>query len=282
MQTPAQQPPAFTTFDAPSAGTGANQGTGARGINTAGTIAGNYTDASSVVHGFVRAADGTMTSFDGPGSSDTFVTGINAVGAITGYYQSLQGVGGAPVFYSFVRAADGTLTAFEAPGAGTRPRQGTQAMSINATGDVTGNYSGASGTAHGFVRAASGAIVAFDPPGSSQPWPKALTIPTLSRDSIPTQPVCITASCALPTAPSPRSMLRAQAQPPAWDAFSINAAGTIAGYYTNGDSVFHGFVRAASGAITTFDAPGAGTGSFQGTSAVSINAAGVIMGTTLT
>jgi len=121
----------------------------------------------AVWFGFVRAADGTITSFDGPGASDTFVTGINAVGAITGYYQSPQGVGGTPVFYSFVRAADGTLTTFEAPGAGTRPRQGTQAMSINATGGVTGNLSGgASGTVHGFVRAANGAITAFDAPGA--------------------------------------------------------------------------------------------------------------------
>jgi len=39
VRTQAQQPPAFTTFDAPGAGTGTNQGTVARGINTAGTIA---------------------------------------------------------------------------------------------------------------------------------------------------------------------------------------------------------------------------------------------------
>jgi len=39
-----------------------------------------------------------------------------------------------------------------------------------------------------------------------------------------------------------------------------------------------GFVRAASRAITTFGAPGAGTGANQGTIAVSINNAGSIAG----
>ena len=47
----------ITEFDAPGAGTGAGQGTGASGINPAGTTEGNYNDSSNVFHGFVRAAD---------------------------------------------------------------------------------------------------------------------------------------------------------------------------------------------------------------------------------
>jgi hypothetical protein len=34
----------------------------------------------------------------------------------------------------------------------------------------------------------------------------------------------------------------------------------IAGDYADASFVFHGFVRAANGTITTFDAPDAGTG----------------------
>jgi hypothetical protein len=42
--------------------------------------------------------------------------------------------------------------------------------------------------------------------------------------------------------------------------------------------VHHGFVRAASGAITTFNAPGAGTADYQGTLGDGINNAGTITG----
>jgi hypothetical protein len=42
--------------------------------------------------------------------------------------------------------------------------------------------------------------------------------------------------------------------------------------------VNHGFLRDKHGAITTFDAPGAGTGPFQGTFPIGNNPAGAIMG----
>src|ERR1700685_2498560 len=58
----------FTTFGAPGAGTTASalQGTLAVSIDTAGDIAGFYTDANGMHHGFVRAANGTITTFDAP------------------------------------------------------------------------------------------------------------------------------------------------------------------------------------------------------------------------
>ena len=60
---------AVTTFDAPGAGTGSGQGTftaSTGGLNPAGAIVGGYLDASNVNHGFVRAPDGTFTTFDVP------------------------------------------------------------------------------------------------------------------------------------------------------------------------------------------------------------------------
>src|SRR5438132_8859462 len=54
----------FTTFDAPGAGTGAYEGTFGGGINTAGAIAGDYVDAEIALHGFGRAANGTITTFN--------------------------------------------------------------------------------------------------------------------------------------------------------------------------------------------------------------------------
>ena len=64
------------------AGTGANQGTFAIGINTGGKIAGYYVDAGNASHGFVRTAAGVITAFNvtgaGAGANQgTFAAGIN-------------------------------------------------------------------------------------------------------------------------------------------------------------------------------------------------------------
>ena len=64
-------------------------------------------------------------------------------------------------------------------------------------------------------------------------------------------------------------------------AFGINPAGTIVGYYAVlNDQIFvyHGFLRTKDGDFTTFEAPDAGTGAGQGTFAFSINPRGVISG----
>ncbi|HEY2484922.1 MAG TPA: hypothetical protein VGI36_07220, partial [Candidatus Binataceae bacterium] len=44
----------ISTFDAPDAGTFYPEGTTGQSINPAGAIAGNYTDAGNVNHGFLR------------------------------------------------------------------------------------------------------------------------------------------------------------------------------------------------------------------------------------
>jgi len=62
----------------------------------------------------------------------------------------------------------------------------------------------------------------------------------------------------------------------------INDSGAVAGNWAT-DPEFksggHGFQRFADGTISTFDAPGAGTGQFQGTFPSAINNAGAIAGT---
>jgi hypothetical protein len=59
---------------------------------------------------------------------------------------------------------------------------------------------------------------------------------------------------------------------------SVNTARTAAGYYLDSSDAAHGFVRAASGTITSFDALGAGTQNGQGTWVYSINSAGTTAG----
>src|SRR5271157_3965709 len=110
LATGSAQAQTFTTFDAPGAGTGAYEGTAPFSINTAGDIAGTYKDsvAGHVAHGFVRAADGTITPFDASGAGTgknqgTFPISINTAGVIAGYYSDTSNV-----YHGFVRAADGT------------------------------------------------------------------------------------------------------------------------------------------------------------------------------
>jgi hypothetical protein len=160
--------PSFTTFDCPGAGTAPLQGTGGISINSAATITGLCVLAGSgnVAHGFVRAADGTITLFDAPGAGTgknegTFPTGINSGGVITGMVDDTKSV-----YHGFVRAADGTFTEFDAPGANLSLDAGTIPMSINTAGTITGMYRDPSLVYHGFVRTAGGTISTFDAPGA--------------------------------------------------------------------------------------------------------------------
>lgn len=154
----------ITTFDAPGAGTSLGQGTlitFADGINPAGAIGGIYADAGNIFHGFVRAPDGTFTTFDPQGSVFTNNSGIMPNGTVASYF-----VDASSVLHGYVRTPDGSFTTFDAPGAGTGSGQGTFTENINAEGAITGQYIDASGVNHGFLRAKNGAITTFDAPGA--------------------------------------------------------------------------------------------------------------------
>ncbi len=145
-----------TTFDAPGAGvgTGRTKGTIPLSINTGGDIAGTYTDASGVYHGFVFPAGGTITPFDAPGAATTgtaIVEGtigfsINTNGDIAGTYLDANNV-----IHGFVRAADGTITTIDDRYAGTGALQGTASFSINDLGEITGVYADTNGMLHGYT-----------------------------------------------------------------------------------------------------------------------------------
>ncbi|MGA7625861.1 MAG: hypothetical protein WCA91_20020 [Candidatus Acidiferrales bacterium] len=154
---------AVATFDAPGAGTAAGapfcgffigncQGTYVTGINLAGAVIGWDNDSNFFAHGFVRARDGTITTFDAPAANNpgpytgTVPYGISVAGAITGNYN-------ADFFdYGFVRARDGAILSFEAPGAvNTGAYSGTVPISNNSAGMITGSYSDVNGVSHGFL-----------------------------------------------------------------------------------------------------------------------------------
>jgi hypothetical protein len=233
----------ITTFDAPDASTaGYGKGTFPVSINTAGVIAGHCNCVGE--KGFVRAADGTITEFEVPDASGTFALSINTDGAIAGYW----GDDGSPhpVYHGFVRAASGTITTFDAPGAGTSENnvyvQGTFANSINDDGVIVGYYVDASDGFHGFVRAADGTITTINAPGAGT-GTSSLTGYQLGTKAL-----------------------------------SINDDGVIVGYYIDANEAYHGFMVSASGAITSFNAPGAVEQEATGTFPTSINGNGVIVG----
>lgn len=80
----------FKMFDVEGAEEGSAK---PQAINAYGVIAGEYLDSRGQQHGFVRAADGTIASFNPPGSKSTTVTGIDAAGDIVGSYTDAYGVG---------------------------------------------------------------------------------------------------------------------------------------------------------------------------------------------
>ena len=113
------------------------------GINDKGVIVGYYSD-DNAQHGFLRAPDGTITSFDPPGCTDTSALSIDAKGDVTGYCSS----GGAVV--GFLRSASGEFTLFNPPGsAGTQP---AGIARIGAGTAIAGSYSDGGGVCHGFLR----------------------------------------------------------------------------------------------------------------------------------
>ncbi|MGB7592659.1 MAG: hypothetical protein WBO19_15600 [Terriglobia bacterium] len=289
----------ITPFDAPGAGKGVSQGTFPISINTAGDIAGLYIDTNSVQHGFERTADGTLTEFNAPGASTAQQRGtdpvsIDTAGDITGTYTDTNSV-----WHGFLRTANGTIRTFDAPGAGTGSKLGTQPTSINSAGVITGNYEDANFVRHGFIRAANGTFTApIDVPGAGTTGGG-----TSASNAVGTIPVSINTAGDITgiywdTSKVGHSFLRAADGTMTYpvDApgeattgklrgspiLSINTAGVITGGYEDASGVLHGFVRAADGTITPFEAPGAGTAGtslFPGTAGVSINDLGDITGT---
>jgi uncharacterized membrane protein len=255
-----QAKPTYVTFEVPSAGTHKFQGTFAYRINDADEVAGIYYDNNDVVHGFVRAPDGTVATFDPAGSVYTHIGAISDNGTITGEFRDAG-----HVYHGFVRTQDGAISVFDLSG------QIDSSSAINSKDTVTGNFA-ADGAFHGFTRTSSGRTRTFDPPDSTGTYPYGINTKG-----------AVTGIFFLGSV-TPHAFLRSQKGDfTAFDAsgsvhgtyaLSINAKGEIAGYFYDTDFVDHAFVRSADGLITNFDVPG----SAEGTSAYSINAKGTIVG----
>jgi hypothetical protein len=134
----------ITPIDALDLSVYPNERTVPQAINPAGVITGFYQQDQSGYfppHGFLRASNGTIISFDPPGSFTTFAYAINPAGAITGSYADASSL-----YHGFLRGGNGHFTSFDPKGS-----TGTSPSAINKAGEITGNYTDANGT-HGFLR----------------------------------------------------------------------------------------------------------------------------------
>jgi hypothetical protein len=223
----------FTTFQAPGADTtpGSYNGTVAQSINDFGEITGYYADATGLAHGFLRTRWGAFTSFDVPGCVNGAIPiFINLEGAVAGWC-----VDAVPLSHAFLRRPDGTFATFVGLGSctsgfnGSPPCYGNEATYVDLFGRSVGNFeaNSANRVGHGMIRSPGGKLTTFDAPGAGTGLYQGTGCP----------------GCNL----------------------GVNLSGAIAGTYTDANNVFHGFLRSPEGKFTTFDATGAGTGSYQGT-----------------
>ena len=114
----------------------------ANGISGANSVVGAYRDVSFVNHGFIRSANGTITSpADFPGSTSTMLNGINNSGWIVGSYTDAMGV-----THGFVRKNANTYVSFDYPNA-----TATSLNGINNRGLISGRYTDSAGIRHGFI-----------------------------------------------------------------------------------------------------------------------------------
>jgi probable HAF family extracellular repeat protein len=239
----------FTTFDAPLAGSMPNSGEGtfALAINPAGASSGVYVDANGMSHGFVRAPDGTITSFDPSGSVFTNgdTAGINPAGVISGAYTDSNGVS-----HGFVRAPDGTITSFDAPGAGTSPGQGSAATMITPLGTTPGLTIDANNVNRGFLRYSNATFITFDVPGAGTGPGQGTSANASNLADITTGDFVDASNVQHGFVRIPGGKIFKFDAPDAGTGpfegtlpFSINLAGEVIGIYFDTNGVPHGFLR---------------------------------------
>lgn len=187
------------------------------------------------------AAD-RITTFDPPGAGKGAGQGTFAQQNLNSGAIVGYYVDAKNVAHGFIRTADGKYTIIDVP---YMEAVGTQAFGINDEGKVVGWWFEASGVYHGYLRDNHGDFTTFDVPGAA-----------------PLQPQGGSPLVVIPLT------------------LAINRGGTVTGSYVDEYNAFHCFVRSRDGRIETFDVPGAGTGSGQGTEGDTngINRAGEIAG----
>jgi len=129
-------------------------------------VVGTYSDANWVTHGFLRAADGKITTIDDTaGGVGTSPASINDFGTIAGTVNDANNVS-----HGFFRTLDGKFTTFDVPAA-VGGSIGTYSASINDFGVIAGFFNDAATSIYvGYIRSPEGKYTTFSPPQSG-PYP---------------------------------------------------------------------------------------------------------------
>ncbi|MGB6112321.1 MAG: hypothetical protein WBG35_14440, partial [Acidobacteriaceae bacterium] len=247
--------------------------------------------------GSANAQESKTIIFDAPGAdltpgdyNGTYASGINGLGVIAGSYQGVD-----TVFHGFIRRPDGQFTTFEAPGADTTAGSynGTSPSSINDLGVITGSFYDANGLAHGFLRTADGRFTTFDVPGAGEngTFPIGINLEGAvvgyALDSNDLFHAFLRTSYGKIYAFVGPSSCDTGTSTGCYgnEVTAINLWGISVGNFmdNSGNFVGHGLIRYLNGTLQTFEVPGAGTGTDQGTScpgcASGLNQWGAIAGT---
>jgi hypothetical protein len=141
----------YVSFEIPGA-----LGTYPMGINNSMAVTGYYYVSSTVTAGFLRDADGTITTFSVRDGLWTEPESINAAGDITGFYEVVAGVP-----QGFVRYSNGRMVTFDPPSEFRFNPPEAQPVSINDFGVIAGNYPFPLAATDGFTRTAAGEFTHF-------------------------------------------------------------------------------------------------------------------------
>ena len=249
----------FTTIDVQGA-----VATQAWGINARGDIVGSYVDASGRSHGYLRR-DGEFTTIDFSAIANTEARGISPDGEIVGIYW----LPGEPAvnLHGFMRAKNGAFVAVPDP-----PHISTVAQRILPDGTILGCRHDADqmSTMRGIVVSKDGSIAELDVFGSMENGgtPDHRRVVGLYY---PNMAVANPDGFLIDNGEFRQLHVSGSAATQAWD---INPAGEIVGFYRTPANVFHGFVLREDDQYITFDFPGA-----TATRLRAINPRGDIVGT---
>jgi probable HAF family extracellular repeat protein len=183
-----------------------------------------------------------------------------------------------------------TIISFSAPGAGTGSGQGTFALGINSHGVIVGYYLDENYGYHGFLRSSDGSFTTFDAPGSYSGG-GTLAIGLNQQGAVVGYYADANdrfhAFLRRPDGTFTTDVAPGECRGSDFNgcngtgAYDINDSGMIAGAYLDVNFVRNGFVLSRNGTFTSFEAPGAGNGAYQGSapdSVAGLNQSGALSG----
>jgi hypothetical protein len=247
----------YLSFEVPGA-----LGTYPMSINNSMAVTGYYYVSSAVTAGFLREADGAITTFSVPDSVWTEPESINAAGDVTGFYEVVAGVP-----QGFVRYSNGRIVTFDPPvGFQLNPPEALP-VSINDFGVIAGNYPFPLSASDGFTRSAAGQFTNFGY-GDGADYETVVTGLNTSgtvvgyfavdsnRSSFIRHPDGFSIQFVVPV-----DQGECEDNIQSTVAESINANGVVAGWYSLSSEpcptrTAGGFVRSPKGTMTLFNPPG--------------------------